>query len=315
MFNHDPSSLIAGLMCLNRILIVILLMAICAIPLCGAAKTVLGDQNVSIPTMGYLEIRSTQEGARVYFDGNFMGHIANGTLKVPVDTHATGSWRDLILEYTGMNTYVGPLPEPLAGKTVAINVEMNTAGYQQMGIVDYKSSPPGAEIKIGNVSYGTSPDSGVLVLHTIPEGLYPFEVIHPGNLTERSTQIVNANAILTYEVILKPAVTGTLEIQSTPGNAEIFINNRYEGFSPLQIPDLPVGTHSMLVKHEGYQDWTGNVTVTGGSPDPVDVVLVSLPETPPCSPTPATGQRSPSPIAAVIGAIVIICGIIWQTRR
>jgi hypothetical protein len=49
-----------------------------------------------------------------------------------------------------------------------------------------------------------------------------------------------------------------LEIRSDPAGASVWINNRYQGTTPLVIEDLPAGTYRLLLQLEGYHeelDW------------------------------------------------------------
>jgi hypothetical protein len=50
-----------------------------------------------------------------------------------------------------------------------------------------------------------------------------------------------------------PEGTG-LEIVTTPDGAEVWINNRYEGTTPLLIQDLAKGTYRLLLAHAGYHE-------------------------------------------------------------
>jgi len=66
-----------------------------------------------------------------------------------------------------------------------------------------------------------------------------------------------------------PQGTGTLKIESNPGNAEVHIDGEYKGQTPssgyLTIPDLTAGDHSLKVTKAGYKDWVGTVTIPSGS--------------------------------------------------
>lgn len=51
-------------------------------------------------------------------------------------------------------------------------------------------------------------------------------------------------------------LTGNYFIQSIPGNASIYLDSVYQGVTPLYIPDVPVGLHTVELKKFGYVDWT-----------------------------------------------------------
>ncbi len=55
--------------------------------------------------------------------------------------------------------------------------------------------------------------------------------------------------------------TGILRINSTPTNAKIYLNNTYEGLSPLIINSLIPGTYKVEVATSNYSIWNGLVSV------------------------------------------------------
>jgi len=146
-------------------------------------------------------------------------------------------------------------------------------------------------------------------------------------------QYVSSNAVTVYRVSLEPALTGDMQINTTPEGAGIYLDNRYEGLSPLHIPDVPIGNKTVRVTREGYQDWNGDHMVIGGDSNQVDVVLVSTPPTPvpDCpsvtpAPLPLSAMSESTPglannlflfagMAIVIGLIACIGLVIWEIRR
>ena len=317
---------------MNRLVFLIVLLLLPAIILPGTAAD--GESGaIDLDSVGYLQVQSSVEGARVYFDRVFMGFIQNGVITIPLDVTANPLYADLILEYTGYRTYTGPLPQPVAGRTVGVSVELNKTGYEGCGIIQFESGLPGTELLLNGVSKGFTPDSGSLMLHTVPAGLYNFTVRRPGNLTLVTQQYVSSNAVTVYRVNLEPALTGDMQINTTPEGAGIYLDNRYEGVSPLRIPDVPVGNKTVRVTREGYQDWNGEHVVIGGESNQVDVVLVSTPPTPiphcpPVTPAPlplsAVGESTSglpnnlilfAGMAIVIGLIACIALVIWEVRR
>jgi hypothetical protein len=55
---------------------------------------------------------------------------------------------------------------------------------------------------------------------------------------------------------------GSITVMSSPSGADIYIDNVYKGLSPAVFDALPNGNHVVLIKMDGYQDLTKNVTVT-----------------------------------------------------
>lgn len=48
---------------------------------------------------------------------------------------------------------------------------------------------------------------------------------------------------------------GTLQITSDPQGANIFLDNVYQGITPLTISSLNAGTHTLVLRLPGYNDY------------------------------------------------------------
>jgi|GEM_PF-978194 len=288
-----------------------------------------GDDNggIDLATVGYLQIQVPVDGARVYLDRNFMGFIQNGSITIPVDVMATPQYSNLIIEYTGYQTYLGPLPGLVPGKTVAVLADLNKTGYGGRGIISFESGLPGAELFLNGEKKGVTPDSGILQIQAVPAGLYQFTVKRPGNLSISEQQYVSSNAITLYRVNLKTATSGDVHINTSPEDAGVYLNNRYAGLSPLTIPDVPVGSQTVKITKEGYQDWGSDIQVVGAESNQVDAVLVSLPPTP--TPACPDATTTPEPVVQpenssvlygffiLLVILLICCGVIgvWAYRN
>jgi hypothetical protein len=73
---------------------------------------------------------------------------------------------------------------------------------------------------------------------------------------------------------------GTLEIQSDPPGASVFINRERVGETPLQVADLRAGSHVIWVEQAGYERWTASVRIVAGTATRVDVTLQPEPARP-----------------------------------
>lgn len=72
-------------------------------------------------------------------------------------------------------------------------------------------------------------------------------------------------------------VRGTLEVQSEPTGAAVFINRRRVGETPLQWPQLRAGYYVIWIEREGYQRWTAAARVAADTVLRVDVKLQPKP--------------------------------------
>lgn len=69
---------------------------------------------------------------------------------------------------------------------------------------------------------------------------------------------------------------GTLIVNSSPNAIDIYIDNKYIGFTPLTIPEVPIGRHTIIAKKIGYydaiQEYNLNPTI-----NKLTVVLAKIP--------------------------------------
>ncbi|MDD1725131.1 MAG: PEGA domain-containing protein [Methanospirillum sp.] len=254
------------------ILVGLLFIPAIACGIAGAEK-----MNFSAPGIGYIEIRSDQEGARVYLDTQYMGYISGGSLTIPVDTTVSPQWNNIRMEYTGFQNFAGPFIPAVPGKTVAYQIDLNKTSYEGIGIAKFESTPSGAEFFLDGKNMGGSPDSGILVAYTIPRGLYTVEARKAGYIPKIDPLYIDDNAVATYRIEMVSSPLGELQVNSTPDDAQIYLDNRAAGITPVRIPDIRVGEHRIQVMKDGYQDWAANVSVTGGTTGVVEAILVSKP--------------------------------------
>lgn len=57
----------------------------------------------------------------------------------------------------------------------------------------------------------------------------------------------------------------TISLTSSPSGAEIYLDNQYRGTTPVTIPDVMTGVHTLEYRHAGYKSWSTTITVASGS--------------------------------------------------
>ena len=58
--------------------------------------------------------------------------------------------------------------------------------------------------------------------------------------------------------------TGSIQVNSTPSGARIFLDNVDRGTTPATISDVSVGSHAIRLTRENYRDYSDTVYVSGG---------------------------------------------------
>lgn len=92
------------------------------------------------------------------------------------------------------------------------------------------------------------------------------DIVLGGAGPKQLTQVTEANtpaATVAVPVQAQP-VTGSLSVSTSPAGATIFIDGVQQGISPATIPGLAAGSHTLLLKLNGYQDLSAPVTVVAG---------------------------------------------------
>jgi hypothetical protein len=54
---------------------------------------------------------------------------------------------------------------------------------------------------------------------------------------------------------------GTLRVDSTPSGADVFLNGRLAGQTPLVVRAMPVGSRAVRVSREGYAVWSRGIRI------------------------------------------------------
>ncbi len=139
------------------------------------------------------------------------------------------------------------------------------------GTLSVNSTPQGAQVLIEGRVVGNTPLNLVLRPGRVDVelrlgGYQPFRTsaqIRPGETT-----VVNAN--------LTPVVqNGLLQINSNPQGAQVVLNGRVVGNTPLNLTVQP-GRYDLELRLGGYQGFRASVTVGSGQTVPVNATLQAL---------------------------------------
>jgi hypothetical protein len=60
------------------------------------------------------------------------------------------------------------------------------------------------------------------------------------------------------------AATGAMEIDSRPTGAKVFVDDRAVGATPVRLPDVTPGSHTVRLELPEHHAWTETVQVTRG---------------------------------------------------
>jgi PEGA domain len=263
--------------------------------------------------IGYYRVLSNAEGAMVYLDTAYKGQILNGELGIPVDVN-TMSYRTYTVRTQSGELFHGYILEsPRPGRTVMLFATINPAATEKPGVLTIISDPSGASVFINGKPAGKVPVSGVLQFIKYSPGDYAIELRLPGYQTYQEGVIVRPDTETTVNAILHQNLTGTLKFISFPGGGSVFLDGSYLGITPLEEGNITYGAHEVLIRLNGYEDWTGPALVKPDVITPVTVRLFPINIT--------TGIPTPSrtklvfPVFGLFISLIITCIFVKYRRK
>ena len=127
----------------------------------------------------------------------------------------------------------------------------------------------GADIYVNDKKVGTTSWSGRL-----NSGLYIFEARKSGYRTQSLTrQITSDSPAQSFALSTLVPIYGSVDITSTPPMADITIDGKSVGRTPLQLDNLLVGEHKLTVSKSDYQPYAATITIAEGKTATVNVAL------------------------------------------
>ena len=150
------------------------------------------------------------------------------------------------------------------------------------GRVLVRSTPAGAAVLIDGRSAGRTP----LTARDLALAAHTVAVSRPGFVTESRRVTLTSRApsatltiTLKAERVARPpaaakgAATGSLSVDSRPRGAQVTIDGRVLGVTPLSAPGLSPGVHAVRVELAGHKPVTTTVTVKAGETAKIAVTL------------------------------------------
>lgn len=206
-----------------------------------------------------------------------------------------------------------------------LNSEFNKSGIKAVDLSDFikqfeapkpiaegslviDSTPQGAKVFMGDTEKGITPLSlsltpGSYVVTLKKEGFSDFSF---STVDVVSEQVARLSQVLT-------ALEGTLVINSNPEGAQVFIEGKDKGQTPLTVSISP-GSYMMDLKKEGFQDLSQNIEISAGLSQNVTLTLVAVEVPPPPVPKQGTIVVHSNPQGAEVFINKVSKGITSSTN-
>jgi hypothetical protein len=234
-------------------------LVLCTIFLCpnGVAAEFLQPVS-SLPSgdYGYYQVGSSPSGADVVFDGRFVGETP---ITVPVFSSSTPG-HTISVSKIGYITWTQSYSlNPVPGQYIPVFAPLQPT--EATGTIKVISSPPGALVNLD----GTMGQMAPWIYSAVPVGGHTVQAFLSGfSPFSGEVEVVAGQTAEVYPVLYPLTSTGSVQVVTSPGGADLYIDSIYMGKTSTAIGSLSTGDHVVQLKHYGYQDITGNVQVEEG---------------------------------------------------
>ena len=144
-----------------------------------------------------------------------------------------------------------------------------------------RSDPPTAFVTINEISKGVTPLE--IKLDCDKTKNYKIKISYPGYQTQtkdiKCGYVTGAKKEIYFE--LEPGEeagqgetplapqdlgdVGSIKVKSMPSEAEVYLNNKLMGTSPLSNKKIKPGTYLLEVRKQGFKNWRKEIKITPGS--------------------------------------------------
>lgn len=202
------------------------------------------------PATGQLDVRSDPPGAQITIDGQPVGaapmlitNLAPGPHTVVLQRETASVQHSVTIEPGSTASLVAPLAVAPAGPAsgwVAIGAPFSMQVFEHGRLI------------------GTTETEKIMV----PAGRHTFDIVNEA-LSYRVTRVVQVQPGRTAAIEIQ-LPNGTVNINAQPW-AEVFIDNRSVGETPIGNLSLPIGPHEVVFRHPQFGERRQAISVTTGS--------------------------------------------------
>ena len=212
------------------------------------------------PAFGWIEVGgSSVDGAIVYIDDRMVGRAPLKSERLASGAHNIKIVRQMYRNYESSVT--------VTDGAVAELRPVLAADFETVTLTTDKD----AEIWVNEQHRGTGTWTGDL-----GTGSYIVECRRPNHRTTSETITVSPGMSVTKISLKSPQpIYGVLSIMSVPGNAEVWLDGKNIGLTPIYLPQTLIGNHTLKLTKSGCADWTGNVNVAEGQIAEINATLQS----------------------------------------
>ena len=146
---------------------------------------------------------------------------------------------------------------------IAIIASIAPVAAESVAYIQVNSTPSGALVCLDHYLCQQTP----ITFTTTPNSYHALTVYQDGFQMFAQSVYASDPTMTTYvEVTLShgSSQTGSLDLDSNPTNADIWLDNLYYGTTPQIIGGLSAGTHTLVLRKAGYYDYQEPFPITAG---------------------------------------------------
>jgi len=210
-----------------------------------------------------INIYSNPSGAQVYLNDQLQGNTPITLMLYP------GNYR-ITLKKEGYEDYLTNIVvQEGRDRDYTFNLK------PVYGNLRVDTEPKGASIYLDGSFKGYTP----LTLYNLPANkTYQLKVTYPGY----QEKVVDVNVLpnqTNYVFYSLVPLYGSLNINSYPQGADLYLNGVYKGKTPIVINNVSPGRYQVQLRLSGYKDYVSFVDVYAGQVSTYNFTLVPLPAT------------------------------------
>jgi PKD repeat protein len=235
---------------------------------------------------GGLSVTTVPSGATVYVDGTVKGVTPLTNVQLTTGQHSLRMVMTGYVDYDATFTITTGQTTPL---TLTLVPSTNPSGK---GSLQISSTPSDAAIYIDGVLQGPTPKT----ISGLSAGSHAVRVTKTGYVDYSAPITVIGGQTLPLKLNLvprtqptgstspttpsQPGGVGTIAVESNPPGANVYLDGKPSGTTPVTIPDVNAGSHTILLTMQGYSDASKSIDVAAGSQNQVSMDLHAGSKTP-----------------------------------
>jgi formylglycine-generating enzyme required for sulfatase activity len=198
--------------------------------------------------------------ATVAINESEIGPAPFGPIELLPGEHAVSVRAERFLPYSGVITVPG------LGRHEQVSVQL----VPRWAEVTIESEPPGARIYTGEQQVGETPATIELL-----EGTHPISVVQDGYSAWDGTVVAEPNTAAALPLIRLQPANAKLLVNSIPRGANVTVNGRYRGQSPLTLDLAPDVNYEIGLSKAGYGITSRKVRLEAAASDSISVDLTA----------------------------------------